>query len=119
MSLESNKAGREGEDLAARLLLKKGFRIVERNYHFGKGEIDIVARDGETLVFVEVKYRQNLEYGLPEYSITPQKIKQLRKMARCYLFEKNIDETAVRFDVVAILEEIPGKPLVNYYKDAF
>ncbi|HEX2868243.1 MAG TPA: YraN family protein [Ignavibacteriales bacterium] len=119
MSLESNKAGREGEDLAARMLESKGYSIIERNYHFGKGEIDIVALDGETLVFVEVKYRQNLEYGEPEYSITPQKIKQIRKMARCYLFDKHIDENACRFDVVAILEEIPGKPLVNYYKDAF
>ncbi|MGE5430132.1 MAG: YraN family protein [Syntrophomonadaceae bacterium] len=119
MSLESNRAGRQGEEMAVGLLKSKGFRIVERNYHFGKGEIDIVARDGETLVFVEVKYRQNMEYGEPEYSITPVKIKQIRKVARCYLFEKHIDETACRFDVVAILEEIPGSPVINYYKDAF
>ncbi|MCU7494643.1 MAG: YraN family protein [Ignavibacteria bacterium] len=119
MSLESNKAGREGEEMAARLLESKGFRIVERNYHFGKGEIDIIAKDGETLVFVEVKYRQNLEYGEPEYSITPAKIKQVRKLAECYLFERKIDESACRFDVVAILEERPGEPVINYYEDAF
>ena len=119
MSMESNKAGREGEELAARLLKSKGFSIIERNYHFGKGEIDIVALDGETLVFVEVKYRKNLEYGEPELSITPDKIKQIRKVARCYLFEKKIEDTACRFDVVAILEETPGNPQLNYYEDAF
>lgn len=119
MSLESNKAGREGEEMAVRLLRNKGFSIVERNYRFGKGELDIVARDGETLVFVEVKYRQNMEYGEPEYSITPQKIQQIKKVARCYLFEKHIDEVACRFDVVTILEEEQGSPVINYYKDAF
>lgn len=119
MSLDSNKAGREGEELAVGLLINEGLKIIERNYHFGKGEIDIVARDGEYLVFVEVKYRKNLEYGEPEYSITPAKIQQVRKVAKCYIYEKNITDTPCRFDVVAILEEKPGNPLINYYKDAF
>lgn len=119
MSLTSNKAGREGEDLACKLLLEKGFRIIERNFRFGKGEIDIIARDGETLVFVEVKYRQNLEYGEPEYAITPLKVRQIRRIAECYLYMKKIEESDCRFDAVAILEEVKGKPSINYYRDAF
>ena len=83
------------------------------------GEIDIVAKDGETLVFVEVKYRKNLEFGEPEYGITKNKINQVRKLAEAYLFDKNITDTDCRFDVVAILELEKGKPKIDYYRNAF
>ncbi|MCX6149194.1 MAG: YraN family protein [Ignavibacteriales bacterium] len=120
MNLSSSKVGNEGEDLACDFLLKKGFKIIERNYRYGKtGEIDIIAKDGETLVFAEVKYRKNLEFGEPEYGITKNKMNQLRKLANTYLFDKNINEVTCRFDVVAILELTKGKPVINYYADAF
>ncbi len=84
---------------------EKGYEILERNYRYGHGEIDIVAKDlsdGYT-VFVEVKARQNLEYGEPEYAITKNKQKQIKKVAELYLFDKEILEMECRFDVVTVL----------------
>lgn len=113
--------GDEGEELAVEFLKGKGFEILERNYRYGKGEIDIIANDPAKgfLVFVEVKSRKNLEFGEPEYAITLKKIKQIKKIAELYLYEKNIKEADCRFDVVAILFGQSAKPLINYYENAF
>lgn len=118
---EKNKrdVGKEGENIAAKYLAEKGFEIVERNYHYSHGEIDIVARDKECLVFVEVKTRLNLKYGEPEYAINPKKIKQIKKMAELYLFDKEIEEANCRFDVVAILLEDETNPQITHYENAF
>lgn len=110
-----------GEDLAAKILVKKGYEILERNFRYGKGEIDIIAkdpRDGYT-VFVEVKARQNLLYGEPEYAITKNKQNQVKRIAELYLFDKEIKELDCRFDVFAILFEDLDNPLVNHYENAF
>lgn len=117
--MHRKNTGRHGEDMAAELLVDKGFRIVERNYRFGRGEIDIIARDKDTLVFVEVKCRNTLEYGPPEYCITESKIHQIRKVAACYLYERSIRDTDCRFDVVTILELEPGRPEINHIPNAF
>jgi putative endonuclease len=121
MSLTSKKFGKEGEDLAVDLLKSKGYEIIERNYTFGKGEIDIIALDPETnyTVFVEVKSRQNLEFGEPEYGITKNKIRQLKKMAALYLYDKDIKELDCRFDVVTVLFRLKIKPLISHYMNAF
>ncbi len=121
MSIKSKKTGEEGENLAVELLTSKGYEIVKRNYRFGKGEIDIIARDPETgyLVFVEVKSRENLEYDLPEYAITRNKIRQIKKIAGLYLFENNIQNADCRFDVVTILFRENLKPDINHYINAF
>ncbi len=122
MSLATKEFGKEGEDLAVELLISKGYQIIERNYTYEKkGEIDIVAKDMETgfLVFVEVKSRQNLEYGEPEYGITKNKIKQIRKMAGIYLFDKEIHEVDCRFDVITVLFKSKVKPVINHYINAF
>ena len=119
---EKNKRdlGKEGEDIAVKYLTEKGFKIVERNYHYStKGEIDIIANDKNQLVFVEVKSRINLDYGEPEYAINPKKIKQIKKMAELYIFDKEIDEADCRFDVVAILLGDGSKPVINHYENAF
>lgn len=118
---EKNKRdiGKEGEEIAAKYLTEKGFEIIERNYHYSHGEIDIVAKDKGCLVFVEVKTRLNLEYGEPEYAINPKKIKQIKKMAELYLFDKVIEEADCRFDVVAVLLEDKSNPKINYYGNAF
>jgi putative endonuclease len=97
---------KKGEDIAAKYLAEKGFEILERNYHYSHGEIDIIANHNKQLVFIEVKSRLNLEYGEPEYAINPKKIKQIKKMAELYLFDKEIEEVDCRFDVVAIFLEI-------------
>ncbi|MFA6981315.1 MAG: YraN family protein [Ignavibacteriaceae bacterium] len=118
MQSSTKEKGKEGEDLAASFLVEKGFEIIERNYRYGKGEIDIVARDKDFLVFVEVKSRESLEYGKPEEAITKRKMSQIRKIAEAYLAEKNITDENIRFDVVAILF-LGGETTINYYENAF
>lgn len=119
MGKNTSLSGKEGEELACRYITEKGFRIIERNYRFHKGEIDIIAKDQETLVFIEVKYRKTLEYGYPVESITPNKVKQIRHIASAYLFERKIDNTACRFDVIAILETEGRKPVIEHFFNAF
>ena len=121
MFLSNKELGEKGEAIAGELLTGKGYEILERNYRYGHGEIDIVAKDpsdGYT-VFVEVKARQNLEYGEPEYAITKSKQKQIRKIAELYLFDKEIIELKCRFDVVTVLLQGKGKPVINHYENAF
>ncbi len=120
MNLNSSSTGHEGEELAAQFLIDNGMKIINRNFRFGKvGELDIVARDGETLVFVEVKYRKSLEYGEPETGITPNKKRQLKKIAEAYLYINEVSDTDCRFDVVAILELQKGNPEIKHYRNAF
>ncbi|GIK20667.1 MAG: YraN family protein [Ignavibacterium sp.] len=111
--------GKDGEEIAAKYLLKKGFEILKRNYRLSHGEIDIIAKDGDTLVFVEVKTRKNLEYGEPEYAITKKKIQQLKKIAELYLFDKQIEEADCRFDVIAIILGSENNPQITHYENAF
>ena len=102
-SANNRAAGKSAEDLAADFLLAKGMRIVKRNFHFGRvGEIDIIAEDGQTLVFVEVKARSSTLYGTPEEAITPAKQRAIRKVAQGYLYTHGITDRECRFDVVAI-----------------
>lgn len=111
--------GDRGEDIAADFLQKDNYEIIERNYRFGHGEIDIVAKDNGILVFTEVKTRKNLEFGPPELAITKSKQRQIRKIAEAYLVEKNITEMDCRIDVVAILLKKNLPPEINHIKNAF
>ncbi len=111
--------GKEGEEIAAAYLVKKGFKIIERNYRYSHGEIDIIAEEKDDLVFIEVKTRMNLEFGEPEYAINAKKIKQIKKMAELYLFDKEIDEINCRFDVVAIVLGNGDNPFIKHYENAF
>lgn len=94
--------GTRGEDLAAAFLQKKGIQILERNYRYGHGEIDIVAREGETLVFVEVKTAATDEYGPPEGWVDARKQRQIGKIAEAYLQEHKRIDVDCRFDVIAV-----------------
>jgi len=121
MFLSNKELGEKGEAIAGELLTGKGYEILERNYRYGHGEIDIVAKDpsdGYT-VFIEVKARQNLEYGEPEYAITKNKQKQIKKIAELYLFDKEIIEMKCRFDVITVLLQGKVKPIINHYENAF
>ena len=121
MSKTSKQFGDEGEEIAVELLVEKGYEIVERNYRYGKGEIDIVAKDPEKnfTVFIEVKSRKNLEFGDPVYAITKNKIKQIKRMAELYLFDKETDEADCRFDVITVLLRGKQKPVIEHYVNAF
>ncbi len=113
------KFGDIGEDLACNFLNEIGFEILERNYRYGHGEIDIVAKDKDILVFIEVKTRKNLEYGLPESTITKSKQRQIKKIAEAYLYDKKIKDTDCRIDVIAILFRGKEKPNINHIINAF
>ena len=108
--------GRRGEDLAHRWLRRRGFRVAARNWRppQGGGEIDIVAWDGEWLVFVEVKTRRSGELNAPERDIDRDKMLALRGAARDYVKRAGADPDRVRFDVIAIADE-----RVEYLPDAF
>jgi len=121
MTFSTKKTGDKGEVLAAEYLESKGYSIIKRNYRYGKGEIDIIAKDPqeEGLVFIEVKSRKSLEYGSPEEAITKNKIKQLKRIAELYLYENEIIEILCRFDVIAILMLPNQKPQIEHYVNAF
>lgn len=94
--------GRSSEARAARHLKKNGYRILEQNYRTPVGEIDIIAKDGQTLVFVEVKARRTAGYGSPKQSVTPRKQRKISMAALYYLKTRKGMSLRARFDVVAI-----------------
>jgi putative endonuclease len=100
--------GKRGEDLACEELERRGYTIIHRRFRTRCGELDIVARDGEVLVFVEVKARTGGRFGSPFESVTSQKRQRLSAMAEAYLFVKRLSGVACRFDVVSILEGQSG-----------
>jgi putative endonuclease len=110
--------GTRGEELAAAYLERIGYRIIERNYRFDRGEIDLIAQDGDELVFIEVKARRSGAFGLPQDAVTPQKEEQIKKVAEGYLFEHQIENQACRFDVVAIAYERGGTD-IELIRNAF
>ena len=111
------RLGGKGEELAVKFLRKKGYKIKVCNYKTRLGEIDIIAGDGETLVFVEVKTRESLEYGQPFESVNSRKKKKLAMVAMLYL-KKYAEVPTCRFDVVSIYIN-NGKPECELIKDAF
>jgi len=100
--MNRHQKGKAGEDLAAVLLEKQGYEILQRNYRFDRGEIDLVAQEGGELVFIEVKARYNDRFGNPEDAVTPAKEEQLKKVAEGYLLEHTLDNQVCRFDIVSI-----------------
>jgi putative endonuclease len=100
-----------GEKLAKDFLKKRGYRIYETNYRCPEGEVDIVARHKDSLVFIEVRSKRSLEFGSPEESITPTKMERLRAVAAHYLQTHNNLPSLWRIDVAAVEIDQKGKPL--------
>jgi putative endonuclease len=115
----SKSLGKFGEEIAEELLRSKGYQILKRNFRFGKGEIDIIAKDGDYLVFVEVKSRKNYDFGEPEYAITKSKQRQLKKIAEAYFYVNGIEEQLCRFDVITIVGEKREEMKINHIENAF
>lgn len=109
--------GQEGEDLAEAFLKKKGYKIVKKNFRAPVGEIDLIAWDKETLVFIEVKARKNIQHSMPFESVNAQKIRKLSNTALFYL-KKFKTLPPARFDVLNIYYK-SGKPCVDLIKNAF
>lgn len=100
--MSNTLTGNLGEELACRYLRKQGYKILERNYRIRGGEIDIVAKEGETLVFIEVKTRYSYDYGLPKESMTFWKIKVLLKTAKFYIQKINWGDKEYRLDFIGV-----------------
>jgi putative endonuclease len=98
----NQRIGRLGEETAARLLAERGWRILDRNVRTPAGELDLVARDGEWTVLVEVKARRSRAHGLPQEAVTAAKKRRLLAAALAYLQERDLLETPWRIDVVAL-----------------
>ncbi len=111
--------GKCGEEIAVTYLKRCKFTILERNFRCKCGELDIVAREGRTLVFVEVKTRRNYSYGPPQLSVTHFKQRQISKAALLYLAAKKIENASARFDVIAICFRENGKASIEHIKNAF
>jgi putative endonuclease len=115
---EKKELGKKGEEVALRFLKKKGYRIIEKNYVCKMGEMDIIAREKDTLAFIEVKTRTSMRFGPPQLAVNPSKQRQLSKVALNYLNEKRLNDVKARFDVVAILLG-PVNEEIDLIKDAF
>lgn len=114
--------GKRGEDAAAKFLERHGYEIIYRNWTCQAGEADIIARDGDAIVFVEVKTRSNADKGLPEEAITAAKRKKYEKIALSFLKGFEIDDTddiQIRFDVVSIVVVSQDRAFVRHHINAF
>ena len=112
-----NELGKIGEELAVQFLIDKGYEILERNWRNIHKEIDIIAKEGEDLVIVEVKARQTDEYGEPDIAVTKRKQRMLIAAANAYILRNNLD-MSTRFDIVSIVFK-DGEPVIEHIEDAF
>ena len=120
MSVERQELGKSGENLAVAELTAEGYAIDARRYRTRFGEIDIVAHDGDTMVFVEVRRKSGDGCGAAAESVTREKQRRVVRMAVDYLARHDLyDKCAVRFDVVAIDDEPDGTARVTLIRDAF
>ena len=113
------KIGAEGEDAAARFLQGQGYSILERNFSTKFGEIDLIAREKNTLVFIEVKFRRNPDFGSPQEAVTRAKTLQIGRAALGYLVKKRLNGVLCRFDVVAVRAEGDEQFTFELFRDAF
>ena len=111
--------GRFGEEVAARHLAAAGLRIVDRNWRCAEGELDIVAEDGGTLVFCEVKTRSGTGFGDPAEAVTAAKSARIRRLGLRWLAAHGIGWRDLRFDVVTVVRRPDADPLVRHLPDAF
>lgn len=118
MSYARQALGRMGEDLACRELERRGYAVIARRYRRPAGEIDIVACDGETMVFVEVKARESLAFGAGAEAVTALKRRRLVQLAADYLARHRLTDRPCRFDVVSI-HLGAGEPAIEVFQNAF
>ncbi len=116
-----DELGRRGEDEAVRHLKGLGYRIVGRRERILRGDIDIVALDGRTVVFVEVRSKSDTTHGHPAETVGPQKQRRIAELAAAYIRRHRLEDQSVRIDVVAVTfpAERGGRPVVEHYQNAF
>lgn len=113
----ANESGKQGEYVACKYLMEKGYTILETNWRFRHLEIDIIAEKENILIIAEVKYRSYTSFGEPEVFVNKQKQKFLTEAANAYILEKNIDKE-VRFDIIAISKK-SDQLKIHHIEDAF
>jgi putative endonuclease len=120
MTQKRQELGKDGEELACAELESRGYAVLERRYRTQYGEIDVIAKDGDTLAFVEVRRKSAGDYGFAAESVTRDKQRRIVRMALDYLARSElVDRCPVRFDVVAIDDQRCGPPQVTVFTGAF
>jgi len=119
MPTPRDELGRRGEDEAARHLKGLGYRIVGRRERVLRGDIDIVALDGRTVVFVEVRAKSDTLHGHPAETVGPAKQRRIAELAAAYIRRHKLEDQSVRIDVVAVTFPAAGRPVVEHYQNAF
>ena len=112
--MDKKSSGKAAENIAASFLEKKGYKILERNFYSKFGEIDIIAKDKDTLVFVEVRSKSYSSFGNPEETVNIFKVKKILKTAQFYILKKNPDFKEIRFDIISFLHNN-----ISHIKNAF
>jgi len=108
--------GRYGEDVAERYLIERGLAVLERNWRCPEGEIDLLLREGTTLVVCEVKTRYDDAFGTPHQAVTPAKLERLKRLAARWVAERGIRPSGTRIDLVAIHRPRRGAAVVEYVR---
>ena len=103
--MNRRRSGALGEDMACAYLKNQGFKILERNYARPTGEIDIIAREGDVIAFVEVKARTSVRYGMPAEAVNRAKQAHILRTALLYIAEHGLDDAPMRFDIVEVLPD--------------
>lgn len=111
-----NELGKWGEDLAADYLQRKGYTIIERDWKSGRRDLDIVAKNGNVIVFVEVKTRRNSLYGQPEEAVDYRKLQSLQQAINHYIKFRHIRQE-VRFDIISVVGTIGSEPDIQHIQD--
>ena len=114
---ENHELGKQGEEIATAYLLKQGYIILDVNWRAGRNEIDLIAKDKDFLVIIEVKSRRNDTFMEPEEAVTREKQQALIRAANAYIFRKNIN-LETRFDIISIIHN-QNETRINHLKDAF
>ncbi len=113
------EVGNNGEDLACAFLKSNGWEILDRNYYFDRAEVDIIAKDGDVIVFLEVKLRSTTRFGQPFEYVTENKVKNVFKAAEGWIREHDKHDVPVRFDIIGIVKKKNRDPDFNHIKDAY
>jgi putative endonuclease len=119
MTNAKQAVGAYGERLAVRHLVDAGLVVLDRNWRSGTGEIDVVARDGDVVVFCEVKTRRGDGFGTPAEAVVARKVARLRRLAAEWLSVSGVRPREIRFDVVSVISPPRGAPRVEHLRGAF
>lgn len=119
MGFYGKTLGALGEEAALAHLIREGYRLLERNYRCRLGEVDIIAEDGETIAFIEVKTRSSLLFGVPQEAVNSRKQSKIRKIAQYFLLSHGLEGRTVRFDVITALYSRTDGFVIEHLKGVF